>query len=175
MSQLHLIQEEDVTESFALNKGEMLVGREEYCDIRLPYDGVSRKHMKLLTVMDDTFLEDMASKNGTFVNGKLLKKAALNDGDIIQIGQVELRFEKDSAERVFDEPMDPDATSVLQPGDFGPNSLAARNSGKQAEGISPVTERVERIEQASAEAKVAPVNESAPGFWGKLKKRFGGT
>ena len=174
MSQLHLIQEEDISESFALNNGEMLVGREEYCDIRLPYDGVSRKHMKLLTVMDDTFLEDMASKNGTYVNGKLLKKAALNDGDIIQIGQVELRFEKDATESAFDEPMDPDATSVLQPGQFGPNSLAARSSGKQAEGISPVTEQVERVEQVSAEAKETSAKEAAPGLWGRLKRIFGG-
>ena len=43
MSQLHLIRENEVVESFALNKSEMLVGREEYCDIRLSSAGISRK------------------------------------------------------------------------------------------------------------------------------------
>jgi len=173
MSQLHLIQKQDVAESFDLNKGEILVGREEYCDIRLPFEGVSRKHMKLLTVMDDTFLEDLASKNGTYVNGQLLKKAALNDGDIIQVGQIELRFQKDDAEAALDAPMDPDATSVLTPGQFGPNTLAAKSSGKQTEGISPVAEMGERVEQVNAEGGNHRGTDASPGFWGRFKKALG--
>ena len=171
MSQLHLIEDEGISESFSLNKGEILVGREEYCDIRLAYPGVSRKHVKLLTVMDDTFLEDLASKNGTYVNGRLLKKVALNDGDIIQLGQVELRFEKTPELNDLEAPEDPDATSVIQPGQFGPNSIAARESGKTAEGITPVAERVERVRQVETSQATEQMEPS--GLWARLKRLLG--
>lgn len=172
MSLLHLIEDNGISESFPLNKGELLVGREEYCDIRLPYAGVSRKHLKLLTVMDDTFLEDLASKNGTYVNGHLLKKVALNDGDIIQVGQVELRFEKESSAVDLNSDQDPDATSVIQPGQFGPNTVAARESGRQADGISPVADRAQRVRQVEAE-KEPEATEEQPGFWRRLLRLFG--
>lgn len=172
MSQLHLIKDNDVAQSYPLNGGELLIGREDYCDIQLAFPGISRKHMRLLTVMDDTFLEDLASKNGTYVNGRLARKCALNDGDIIQLGEVELRFEKSVAANDLEAPVDPDATTVIRPGQFGPNSRAARESGTRVDGISPVahrqgvSEEVQRVQQQVAEPP-------RPGLWERLLGWFG--
>lgn len=175
MSQLHLINNDQTERSFSLNGGELLVGREDYCDIRLDYPGISRKHLRLLTVMDDTFLEDLASKNGTYVNGRLARKCALNDGDIIQLGEVELRFEKLAEASAMELPEDPDATTVIQPGQFGPKSRAAREAGARVEGISPVAERVGRTQQALHEEKVnATEPVPRPGFWKRMFGWIGG-
>jgi len=171
MSHLHLIENENIAQSFPLPGGEVLVGREDYCDIRLAYPGISRKHMLLLTVMDDTFLEDLSSKNGTFVNGQLSKKCVLNDGDIIQVGEVELRFEKEAAVNDTDMQEDPDATTVVTPGQFGPNTRAARESGAQVQGISPVAHLVGASEQFRHEPQLQPQPKS--GWWGRILAWFG--
>lgn len=175
MSQLHLINNDQTERSFSLQGGELLVGREDYCDIRLDYPGISRKHLRLLTVMDDTFLEDLASKNGTYVNGRLARKCALNDGDIIQLGEIELRFEKQAEEPAMELPDDPDATTVIQPGQFGPKSRAAREAGAAVAGISPVADRVGRTQQAAREQPAPAAAEPArPGFWKRMFGWLGG-
>jgi pSer/pThr/pTyr-binding forkhead associated (FHA) protein len=153
MPQLHLIRDNEVTRSFPLEHGEMLLGREDYCDISLGYAGISRRHLRLLTVMGDTFVEDMGSRNGTYVNGRLARKCALNDGDILQIGEIELRFEKDSANDALGAAQDPDATTVLSPGRFGPRSRAARDAGTQVDGISPVAHFTAKAEQLQSEQR----------------------
>lgn len=165
MPQLHLIQENTVSRSFSLNNGEALLGRDDYCDIQLGFQGISRRHLRLLTVMGDTFLEDLGSRNGTYVNGKLARKCALNDGDVLQIGEIELRFEMGAANDDTAE-QDPDATTVLTPGQFGPESRAAREAGVQVDGISPVAHFTAKAEQLQRER-----TEPAPraGLWARFK------
>ncbi len=69
---------------------ELLIGREEDCDIPLPDRQVSRNHARIFWENDSYYLEDMKSKNGTHLNGEEVKSAvALEDGDEIQIA---LRF-----------------------------------------------------------------------------------
>lgn len=140
MPQLHLTKADGSTEVIGLNDGETFLGREPGCDIQLAYAGISRQHLRLVTVMGDTFLEDLGSRNGTYVNGRLARKCALRDGDVLQIGEIELRFERDAPSPAGEAPQDPDATTVLTPGQFGPQSLAAREAGLPVEGISPVAE-----------------------------------
>jgi hypothetical protein len=63
-----------------------IIGRETDCDIIIPSRQVSRFHARLSYAEDGIILEDLASKNGTHVNGKLLvDPVKLEDGDIIQI------------------------------------------------------------------------------------------
>ena len=171
MSHLHLIRDNEVAKSFPLNNGELLLGREDYCDISLGYAGISRKHLRLLTVMGDTFVEDMGSRNGTYVNGKLARKCALNDGDVLQIGEIELRFEKDSANDGPATPADPDATTVLSPGQFGPQSQAARNAGVEVNGISPVAHFTAKAEQLRSEQRTPA--RPIPGLWNRMRKWLG--
>jgi pSer/pThr/pTyr-binding forkhead associated (FHA) protein len=77
---------------FVLDKEVMTIGRREDNDIRIENLAVSGHHAKLLTLFDDSFLEDLDSTNGTYVNGKPIDKHPLRHGDIIVIGKHELRY-----------------------------------------------------------------------------------
>lgn len=171
MPYLHLIKDNDISRSFTLNDGEALLGREGDCDIQLGFAGVSRKHLRLQTVMGDTFAEDLGSRNGTYVNGRLASKCALNDGDVLQLGQIELRFEKEPANEADSGSGDPDATTVLTPGLFGPQSRAARESGVSVEGISPVAHLLERADQMRPMRTSARIEK--PGVWERLREWLG--
>ena len=82
---------------FPLDKEVMTIGRKEDNDIRIENLAVSGHHAKLLTIFEDSFLEDLNSTNGTFVNGKSIEKHPLKNGDVITIGKHELRYLNDSA------------------------------------------------------------------------------
>lgn len=70
---------------FILNPGENVLGRSPECDHILSTDGVSKKHLQVTVNGDTLFAEDLGSSNGTIVNGKVLKKATLKDGDKIAL------------------------------------------------------------------------------------------
>lgn len=64
----------------------LLLGRENNCNIVIPSRQVSRMHARVTTTNEGILLEDLASKNGTHYNGKLISEPVLlKDGDIIQI------------------------------------------------------------------------------------------
>lgn len=66
---------------------QIIIGREDDCDIVIPERQVSRHHARLTNTPQGTLLEDLASKNGTHHNGTAIHKPVfLQDGDIIQIG-----------------------------------------------------------------------------------------
>lgn len=81
---------------FNLDKEVLTIGRKEDNDICIENLAVSGHHAKLLTIFDDSFLEDLESTNGTFVNGKAVQKHPLKNGDVISIGKHELRFVNES-------------------------------------------------------------------------------
>lgn len=82
---------------FILDKEVMTIGRKEDNDIRIENLAVSGHHAKLLTIFEDSFLEDLNSTNGTFVNGKPIDKHPLRNGDVITIGKHELRYINEAA------------------------------------------------------------------------------
>ena len=72
---------------FKLPRGNTVLGRASNVEIRLADEGISRHHAKLWVETDKIMLEDLESRNGTFVNGsKISTPTALRDGDKIQIG-----------------------------------------------------------------------------------------
>jgi len=77
---------------FVLDKEVMTIGRKEDNDICIENLAVSGHHAKLLTLFDDSFLEDLDSTNGTYVNGQPVKKHPLKHGDVVTIGKHELRY-----------------------------------------------------------------------------------
>ena len=77
---------------YSLDKEVMTIGRKDDNDIRIDNLAVSGHHAKLLTIFGDSFLEDLESTNGTFVNGRSISKHALKNGDVITIGKHELRY-----------------------------------------------------------------------------------
>lgn len=75
-------------QEISLRDGENVVGRAPECDHQLGVDGVSKKHMKVTVHGDTAIVEDLGSSNGTFLNGKLIKKSALKSGDKLALPNV---------------------------------------------------------------------------------------
>ncbi|MGH8997710.1 MAG: FHA domain-containing protein, partial [Acidimicrobiales bacterium] len=95
---------------YNMNKERYTVGRLPDNDIRIDNGAVSGHHSLIINILNDSFLEDLNSTNGTYVNGKLIKKHALQHGDVITVGLHQLRFvEDDEAQDEFEK------TMVIQP------------------------------------------------------------
>ena len=70
-------------QEFPLKNGDNVLGRDPGCDIPFQVDGVSKRHL-IISISDDVvFVQDQGSSNGTFVNGKLIKRCAVISGDKI--------------------------------------------------------------------------------------------
>lgn len=79
--------------TFPLKQHDLLIGRGEQCQIRIPDPHISRIHCRLRFAQGMWFIQDQNSRNGLFVNGRRVSATRLNPGDQIQIGQSVLEFQ----------------------------------------------------------------------------------
>ncbi|MDG2114616.1 MAG: DUF3662 and FHA domain-containing protein [Actinomycetota bacterium] len=70
-----------------------ILGRHDDCDLTLAGTNVSRRHAEIRTDVDGLFIADLASTNGTLVNGLAITSQRLGHGDIITVGDHHLRLE----------------------------------------------------------------------------------
>ena len=70
----------------------MLVGRDASNDLRIDHPQVSRHHVEFRVDGATTWLIDLGSRNGTLVNGRFVKHCVLQHGDVIAIGDCDIRF-----------------------------------------------------------------------------------
>jgi DNA-binding winged helix-turn-helix (wHTH) protein len=76
-----------------LETGETVIGRDPDGGVRIDSPTVSRRHARILVTADGATIEDLGSKNGTFVRDEPVRQqTALSDGDEIRVGSVVLRF-----------------------------------------------------------------------------------
>jgi predicted component of type VI protein secretion system len=75
------------TREIPLDRERLTIGRRADNDVCLPFPAVSGEHAAVVTILDDSFLEDLNSTNGTLVNGKSVAKHFLRDHDEIDIGR----------------------------------------------------------------------------------------
>ena len=92
MARLILSLDGQVLAEYNMSKERYTVGRLPDNDIRIDNPAVSGHHSLIINILNDSFLEDLNSTNGTYVNGKLIKKHALQNGDVITVGHHQLRF-----------------------------------------------------------------------------------
>lgn len=92
MARLFLSLDNQVLAEYNMTKERYTVGRLPDNDVRIDNPAVSGHHSLIINILNDSFLEDLNSTNGTYVNGKLIKKHALQHGDVITIGHHQLRF-----------------------------------------------------------------------------------
>ena len=97
-----------------MSKERYTVGRLPDNDIRIDNPAVSGHHALVINILNDSFLEDLNSTNGTYVNGKIIKKHALQHGDVITVGHHALRFVDSEGEEPEDEF---EKTMVISPRD----------------------------------------------------------
>lgn len=78
---------------FTVTKDETSLGRSPECDIHIDDNNISRKHARVVFLSGIFFIYDNESLNGTFVNGKKMIEAQLQSGDMIRVGDTQLKFE----------------------------------------------------------------------------------
>ncbi len=90
--QLVIAEGKEAGREFVFEQESVLIGRTSDCDVVLYDPGVSRKHARIFSEATNYFVEDMGSSNGTKVNGAIIKKKQLSDGDAISLGPVVFNF-----------------------------------------------------------------------------------
>ncbi len=112
MAKLILSMDGLVLKEITLTKERMTIGRRPSNDIQIDNLAISGEHAAVVTILNDSFLEDLNSTNGTLVNSQPIKKHFLKNGDIVELGKYKLKFFSEQAQQV--EP-DYEKTMVLRP------------------------------------------------------------
>ena len=104
-----------VLKEIALTKERTTIGRKPHNDIQIDNLAVSGEHAVIVTILNDSFLEDLGSTNGTLVNGQPIKKHFLQSNDVVELGKYKLKYISDQTSKSA-APQDFEKTMVLRPG-----------------------------------------------------------
>ncbi|HEY8518505.1 MAG TPA: FHA domain-containing protein [Gammaproteobacteria bacterium] len=113
MARLILSLDGQTLAEYNMTKERYTVGRLPDNDIRIDNAAVSGHHSLIINILNDSFLEDLNSTNGTYVNGKLIKKHALQHQDVITVGHHQLRYIDDRVEQAAEDEFE--KTMVIEP------------------------------------------------------------
>ena len=135
MGKLILSLDGAVLAEYDMNKERYTIGRLPDNDIHVDNMAVSGHHALIINILNDSFLEDLNSTNGTYVNGKLVKKHALQDGDAITIGKHALKYsnEKSAAAGGGDDD-EFEKTMIIRPGSKGTGAPSMDSVNKAVAG-----------------------------------------
>lgn len=92
MPKLILSMDGLVLKEIALTKERTSIGRKPHNDIQIDNLAISGEHSVIVTILNDSFLEDLNSTNGTYVNGQPIKKHFLQNNDVIELGKYKLKY-----------------------------------------------------------------------------------
>ena len=95
MAKLILSMDGLVLKEIPLNKERLTIGRKPHNDIQIDNLAISGEHAVVVSILNDSFLEDLNSTNGTLVNGRAIASVVLQPGDYITMGTTEYLFEID--------------------------------------------------------------------------------
>ena len=94
-----------VIKEVQLTKDRTSLGRRPYNDIVIDNLAVSGEHAVLQMSGNDVYLEDLNSTNGTYVNGKAVKKQLLQNSDTVEIGKYKIKYVNEVANAGFEQTM----------------------------------------------------------------------
>jgi len=115
MAKLILSMDGLVLKEIPLVKERTTIGRKPHNDIQIDNLAVSGEHAVIVTIMNDSFLEDLGSTNGTMVNGGTVKKHFLQSNDVIELGKYKLKYIAEAGQPVGASAVDFEKTMVLRP------------------------------------------------------------
>jgi predicted component of type VI protein secretion system len=127
MAKLVLSMDGLVLKEITLNKERTTIGRKPHNDIQIDNLAVSGEHAVIVTILNDSFLEDLGSTNGTMVNGETIKKHFLQHNDVVELGKYKLKYLNESA-GATKPPHDFEKTMVLRPDAPAPASAPAQEA-----------------------------------------------
>ena len=114
MAKMILSMDGLVLKEIPLTKERMTLGRKPHNDIQIDNLAISGEHAVVITILNDSFLEDLGSTNGTFVNGQSVKKHFLQNGDTIELGKYRLKYVAEVPQQTTN--ADFEKTMILRPG-----------------------------------------------------------
>lgn len=118
-----------VIKEVQITKDKTTLGRRPYNDIVIDNLAVSGEHAVLQMVGADVFIEDLNSTNGTYINGKAIKKQLLTHNDTVEVGKYKIKY-------LVDDGQDYEKTMIMRPGTtppaFAPAGVAAGAAGPSA-------------------------------------------
>jgi pSer/pThr/pTyr-binding forkhead associated (FHA) protein len=166
MAKLILSMDGLVLKEIPLTKERTTIGRKPHNDIQIDNLAVSGEHAVIVTILNDSFLEDLGSTNGTVVNGNPIKKHFLQNNDVVELGKYKLKFVGEAVPAAAGEKADFEKTMVLRPSTMKAAAEQARamaGGGAQA----AVAARAAAVQQAAANAAATSIADkevkSAPG------------
>ncbi|AJP48689.1 signal peptide protein [Rugosibacter aromaticivorans] len=115
MSKLILSIDGAILKEIPLTKERTTIGRKPHNDIQIDNLAISGEHAVIITIYNDSFLEDLNSTNGTFVNGQSIKKHFLQTGDVIALGKYSLKYVNDAVQSPRNND-DFERTMIFRPG-----------------------------------------------------------
>jgi hypothetical protein len=128
-----------VIKEVQITKDKTTLGRRPYNDIVIDNLAVSGEHAVLQMVGADVFIEDLNSTNGTYINGKAIKKQLLSNNDIVEVGKYKIKF-------LLEDSVDYEKTMILKPGAATPSGFGLPSSfgslGLPASAATPATIKV---------------------------------
>ena len=95
MNKIRVFENDVPKKTFNLKDGAITIGRSDDNDIQIKDSTVSSQHAKIVTYYEASYIEDLGSTNGTFVNGKRIQKHILNPGDVVSLGTHTLKMENE--------------------------------------------------------------------------------
>lgn len=128
-----------VIKEVQLTKDRTTLGRRPYNDIVIDNLAVSGEHAVLQIAGADVHIEDLNSTNGTYINGKAVKKQLLKHNDSIEVGKHKIKFLSEQAGAAFDK------TMVIRP------------PGSPAEAHAPVGNAAIRVISGAASGREVPL------------------
>jgi pSer/pThr/pTyr-binding forkhead associated (FHA) protein len=111
-----------VIKEVQITKDKTTLGRRPYNDIVIDNLAVSGEHAVLQMVGGDVFIEDLNSTNGTYINGKAIKKQLLTHNDTVEIGKYKIKY-------LVDDSSDYEKTMIMRPGGAQPGMGAGASAG----------------------------------------------
>ncbi|MDI1240276.1 MAG: FHA domain-containing protein [Polaromonas sp.] len=142
-----------VIKEVQLTKDRTSLGRRPYNDIVIDNLAVSGEHAVLQMSGNDVFVEDLNSTNGTYLNGKAVKKQQLNNGDTVEIGKYKIKYVNEAASPGFEK------TMIIKAGSAGlvaPAGTAAAPAAAPVDGVG-ATAAIKVMSGAAAGREVALV------------------
>ncbi len=143
-----------------LDRERVTIGRRPDNDLCLPYPAVSGEHAAVVTILADSFLEDVGSTNGTLVNGKPVAKHFLRDRDRIDIGKQKIIYVADDSVKLDPDPPDVarvDIRMLAERVDKARARAALQSAGQERPAPKPAVDP----ELAALDAELAAMPESA--------------
>lgn len=93
MANISVLHDQKLVKEVQLDAGVLTIGRGNDVEVKLDDKTISKRHARIVSYFNATHVEDLGSTNGTYINGKKIHKHVLNPGDVLMIGNYQIKVE----------------------------------------------------------------------------------